>query len=82
MTSPLWYKLRCEEELKAHFYRSRKMSKLPQTPAGWVSLVVFVVVAAVTAWQASKGEWVPTALGALGALGTAINRGVFPNDKQ
>lgn len=53
-------------------------SKLPTTAAGWVGLCVFVAVAALTAYQVSKGNWIAVALGALGALGTALKAGVYP----
>ena len=50
---------------------------LPKTAAGWVALIVGVAVAALTAYKASQGDWLATALGALGALGTIINRGLI-----
>jgi len=51
---------------------------LPKTAAGWVALVVFVALAGLGVWQATNGNWTATVIAALGAIGTAINKGVWP----
>jgi hypothetical protein len=51
--------------------------KLPTTAAGWVALAVGVAIVGLGTWQASDGNWLAAAIAALGALGTAINRGVI-----